>query len=101
MTTTAVKHDFEPSQPTPGNDYDKFEERLLNAAAAKSDDRGYSLADHMLGIDEGSPGGPPMPAGGAQAAKAATARRGRQKESYGMITDSDQTRSFTIWYRDL
>ena len=69
MTTTAVKFDFEPAQPTPGTDYDKFEERLLNAASGQSDDRGYSLADHMLGLDEGSPGGPALPIG-ASGAKA-------------------------------
>ena len=58
MTTTTGKYDFEPAQPTPGEDYEKFEERLLNAAAAESDDRGWSLADHFLGQDEGGPTGP-------------------------------------------
>ena len=57
MTTSNIKYDFEPAQPTPGEDYDRFNERLLNAATVHSDDRGWSLADHMLGIDEGGPGG--------------------------------------------
>ena len=52
MTTTTVKYDFEPAQPSPGDDFEKFEERLMNAAA-KSDKRGWSFADRMLGVDEG------------------------------------------------
>ena len=44
MASNTVKYDFEPAQPTPGDDYDKFEERLLNSAAGQSDDRGWSLA---------------------------------------------------------
>ena len=48
--STSIKYDFEPAQPTPGEDYEKFEERLLNAAAAESDDRGWSLADPFLGL---------------------------------------------------
>ena len=38
-------------------------------AAGKTDDRGWSLADTLNGVDEGSAGGPPMP-GGAAATKA-------------------------------
>ena len=86
MASTTVKYDFEPAQPTPGEDYDKFEERLLNAAASESDDRGWSLADHMLGIDEGGPAGPAIPGGGAAAQKAQASLRRRRKEAYGMLT---------------
>ena len=63
MSTTTIKYDFVPAQPAPGEEYEKFEERLMNAAAAKSDDRGWSLADHFLGLDEGGPGGPAIPGG--------------------------------------
>ena len=86
MTTNNIKYDFEPAQPTPGDDYDRFNERLLNAATVHSDDRGWSLADHMLGIDEGGPSGPAFPVQPAANAKAQTKFRSRQKESYGMIT---------------
>ena len=42
--STNVKYAFDPALPSPGEDYDKFEERLLNAGSAQTDDRGYSLA---------------------------------------------------------
>ena len=83
--STNVKYDFDPALPSPGEDYDKFEERLLNAGAAQTDDRGYSLADHFLGIDEGSVGGPALPVGGA-GPKAQIKLRQRQKNAYGMLT---------------
>ena len=84
MTTSDVKYDITPFDGTPGEAYERFEERLLNLAA-KSDDRGWSLADHMLGADEGGPTGPPLP-GGANAAKAQQAYRKRKKESYAILT---------------
>ena len=37
------------------------EERLLDVAAGKLCDRGYSLADCLMRTDEGSAGGPAMP----------------------------------------
>ena len=83
--STNVKYDFDPALPSPGEDYDKFEERLLNAGAAQTDDRGYSLADHFLGIDEGSAAGPALPVGGA-GPKAQIKYRQRQKNSYGILT---------------
>ena len=83
--TYEIKYDIDPFDGTPGDDYDKFEERLLVFATRKTDDRGYSLADHFLGIDEGSPGGPPMPVG-AGAAKALVSLRQRQKNSFGLLT---------------
>ena len=62
-----------------------FEEQLLNAGAAKSDDRGWSLADHFLGADELGPIGPGLPANAAAQAAAQNAFRKRQKESYGLL----------------
>ena len=83
--STNVNYDFDPALPSPGEDYDKFEERLLNAGSAQMDDRGYSLADLFLGIDEGSAGGPALPVGPpAQLQKATVKLRQRQKESYGI-----------------
>ena len=52
--TTDVKYDFEPYDGKPGESYDKFERRLMNAGS-KTDDRGYSWADHFRGVD-GCPG---------------------------------------------
>ena len=54
MTTNyqEIKYEFTPAAPEPGDDYDKWRERALNAMAT-SDERGWSLADHLLGIDEG------------------------------------------------
>ena len=87
--STNVNYDFDPALPSPGEDYDEFEERLLNAGSAQTDDRGYSLADHFLGIDEGSAGGPALPAAPpAQLQKATVKLRQRQKESYGMLTNT-------------
>ena len=83
-SNTDIKYEFTPAAPEPGDDYDKFRERALNAMAT-SDERGWSLADHLLGTDEGGPGGPPMPAG-AGAAKAQQAFRSRQKNSYKVLT---------------
>ena len=83
MPTAEVKLDFEPYDCTPGDAFDAFEERLFNNLTS-SDDRGFSLADHVLGLDEGGPAGPAMP-GGAMAAKALAARRKRQKQSYGVL----------------
>ena len=79
-----VKYDFEPWDGTPGDSYDKYEKRLLNYGS-KTDDRGWSLSDHLMGVDEGGPAGPAIP-GGAAGVRAAAARRKRQKESYGMQT---------------
>ena len=80
-----VKYDFTPHDGTPGKPFDQFEKRLVNFAASVTDDRGFSLADHLLGTDEGGPLNPAMPVG-AGAAKAATARRSRQKKSYALLT---------------
>ena len=46
-TPSDVKYDFTPANPDPGDDYDKFRERSLNAMT-NSDDRGWSLSDHLL-----------------------------------------------------
>ena len=38
---------------TPGTPYEAFKVKLMNRAAGDTDDRGYSLADHFLDMDEG------------------------------------------------
>ena len=49
--------DFAPWDGTPGDAWEKFEARLWDGTT-KTDDRGWSLADHLKGQDEGQP--PPM-----------------------------------------
>ena len=44
-----------------GPTFDVYEEAILNVAAGKADERGWSLADHILGTDENGPSGPPYP----------------------------------------
>ena len=46
-----IKFDFVPFNGTPGETYDKWERALLNAGA-RADDRGYSISDHLNGVDE-------------------------------------------------
>ena len=46
IMTTDVKYDFEPYDGKPGESYDRFERRLMNAGS-KTDDRGFSYADHL------------------------------------------------------
>ena len=52
-----VRYDFTPWDGTPGPLYDIFDTALMNCAS-RSDDRGWSFADHLMGIDEGGPAGP-------------------------------------------
>ena len=53
MTTVDVKYLTHPHDGTPGKPWEDFEQRLLDIAAGKSDDRGWSLADCLNGDDEG------------------------------------------------
>ena len=57
-----VKYDTSPCDGTPGQPWEDFKRRLRNVAT-RSDDRGYSLADHFDDIDEGGGaiGAPAMP----------------------------------------
>ena len=52
------RFDFDDYDGTPGKSWDDFDARLKNYAAGKTDDRGYSVADHLLKTDEGSVNGP-------------------------------------------
>ena len=54
--TTEIKYDFAPWDGTPGDAYDNYEVRLLNAGS-RADDRGWSLSDHLNGVDEARPAG--------------------------------------------
>ena len=93
----SVRYEFEPYDGTPGDDYRRFARNLLNAGAATTDDRGYSLADLYMGIDEGGDAGtaPAMPAATspAELRKAMLARAKRLKEGYSLlvkhVTDED------------
>ena len=64
-TTIDIKYLTQPHDGTPGKPWDDFEERLLDVASGKTDERGWSLADCLNRVDEGSAGGPPMPGGAA------------------------------------
>ena len=66
-TTIDIKYLTQPHDGTPGKPWDDFEERLLDVASIKTDELGWSLADTLNRVDEGSAGGPPMPAGGGAA----------------------------------
>ena len=86
MSTVDVKYLTHPHDGTPGQAWESFEQRLLDAAAGKTDERGYSLADCLNRTDEGAAGGPPIPAGGgALPQKAQACRRRRLKEAYALI----------------
>ena len=96
-----VKYDFTPYDCTPGEAYERYEQDLLNAGALRADDRGWTLAECILGIDEGGAAGPPLPAGGgAGAASAGRLRQKRLKESYALqakhITDEDTKLSLRV-----
>ena len=84
-STIDIKYLTQPHDGTPGKPWDDFEERLLDVASGKTDERGWSLADCLNRLDEGGIGGPPMP-GGAAARQAAACRRKRLKESYSLVT---------------
>ena len=81
-----VKYDFTPHDGTPGKSFEDFEDRLLNYLSREVDDRGWSLADHLLEIDEGGANGPANPNAGADLQKAIKAMRKRTKSSYGFVT---------------
>ena len=83
--TVDVKYDFTPYDCTPGEPWELFSADLLRNAT-KTDDRGWSLADHLLGVDEGGPARPAAPIAPAAANKAAIALRRRAKESYGLLS---------------
>ena len=93
-TNIDIKYLTEPHNGTIGKSWDDFEQRLLDVAAGKVDDRGWSLADCLNCVDEGGAAGPALPVG-AGAAKAATALRRRQKESYGLVSKHELDTDFS------
>ena len=81
-----IKFDFVPFNGTPGETYDKWERALLNAGA-RADDRGYSISDHLNGVDEGTAGNPHLSAANtADGRKSRQAQRKRQKDAYALLT---------------
>ena len=63
-SSSEIRYEFTPWNGTPGKPFDDWETALLNAGS-RSDDRGWSLSDHLLGQDEGSANGPAIPGGAA------------------------------------
>jgi hypothetical protein len=95
MSTVEIKFLCTPHDGTPGEPWEKFEDELLDVAAGKTDDRGWSLADTFNAVDEGSAGGPAMP-GGAGGNKAIAARRKRLKDSYSLLVTHELDKDFKL-----
>ena len=53
-----IKFDCVPFNGTQGETYDKWERALTAQAGARADERGYSISDHLTGVDEGTPANP-------------------------------------------
>ena len=90
MAPAEPRFDFSPYDCTPGDGWETFDQQLQDFCSGEVDDRGWSLADHFLGVDEGGPAGPAFPPNNAGNAverrKALAAQRKRQKESYAVLT---------------
>ena len=65
---------------------------MMDVAAGIVDDRGWSVADYINGVDEGGAAGPPMH-GGTAGPKANQARRKRQKEGYSLLSRTQASES--------
>ena len=52
-------HDITPYDCTPGRQWEDFVERLHNLGSGEVNDRGWSVSDHLLTIDELGATGPP------------------------------------------
>ena len=89
MATIDIKYLTQPHDGQPGTPWDDFEERILNVLAGKSCENGWSLADCVRQIDEGSAGGPAMPGAAAALAKAQSCQHKRFKDSYAIITQHE------------
>ena len=96
--TTDVKYDTTTYDGTPASggrshaplEFDNFDEDLLNYAATKVDTRGFSLADHLMGVDEGGPApGAPQFAGNAQAIAKQTTRAVEPQHSESKLANEN------------
>ena len=83
-------HEFDPYDCTPGDSWEKFDSDLLIYCTGEVDKRGWSVADHLLGTDEGGATGPALPGTGAANAverrAALAAQRARARQSFSIIT---------------
>ena len=97
MARAEPRLDFSPYDCTPGDGWETFDQNLQNHCSGEVDDRGWSLADYLLSVCEGSANGPALPlnnaANAADRRKAQASLRRRAKESYSIIqkhiSDSD------------
>ena len=104
VTNVDIKVRFDRYDMAPGIGGRRFRTNILNHAG-DSDDRGWSLADTFLRIDEGAtdaqgipaPAAPAMPNGAAALAKAQAARRSRLKNSYKLITQHISDEMTLCW----
>ena len=85
MSTVEIKYLCTPHDGTPGTPWEEFEGRLLDVASGKTDEHGWSLADCLNEVDEGSAGGPALPVAAAANAKAQQLLRKRLKDSYSLL----------------
>ena len=74
----------------PGPGWEKFDSDLIIFCTGEVDKRGWSVADHLLGTDEGGAAGPALPAATAAFAverrAALAAQRTRAKQAFSIIT---------------
>ena len=82
MTESKKEHDFPPFVGTSGAPFRRWKENLLGHGAGKCDDKGYSVADHLLGIDQGGYAAG-APGGGGIADQTKTMKR--RKEAWALI----------------
>ena len=84
------KYEFTPYDCVPGDGWEKFDSDLLNHCTGEVDKRGWSVADHLLGADEGGATGPALPstapANAVERRAALAAQRIRAKQAYSIIT---------------
>ena len=82
MTESKKEHDFPPFVGTSGAPFRRWKENLLGHGAGKCDDKGYSVADHLLGADQGGYAAGAPPAGNAADQ---TKMRKRRKEAWALL----------------
>ena len=92
-----VRYDFTPWDGTPGPVYDIFDTALMNCAS-RSDDRGWSFADHLMGIDEGGPAGPAIAAAGGTLERSYNASTGQLRRLIGSVQHTTASRAASMMH---
>ena len=83
-------YEFTPYDCIPGPGWEKFDSDLLIHCTGEVDKRGWSVADHLLGTDEGGATGPALPttaaANAGERRAALAAQRTRAKQAFSILT---------------